>query len=88
MKRFISIRTIAIAAAASMAFAASASAYDDDDYEPAPGDAVIGIIGQVIGNAIERKQENSEFRRQCRRWQERCEDGREWACERYENECE
>lgn len=89
MKRFISLKAIAIIAATSMAFSAPASAHDDDDdHDASPGEeVVIGIIGEVIGNAVERKQEK-EFERQCRRWYERCEDGNDYACERYENRCD
>ena len=69
-----------------MVFASSASAFEDDEeeYEPRPGEeVVIGIFGQIIGNAIEKKQE-----KQCAKWYDRCEDGNDHACDRYESKCD
>ncbi len=71
----------------SFAFSGSAYAYDDDD----PGDAVVGIIGEVISGAVEAeqaKQENKELDRRCNRWQAKCDDGHGWACRKYDNRCD
>ena len=87
MKNLLSLKAIAIIAAASMAFAAPALA-DHRDYHESKGEAVIGIIGEVIGGAIEQKEREEEHARRCRRWNERCEDGSDWACERYESRCD
>lgn len=89
MRRFMSLKAIAIITATAMAFAAPASAYDDE-YEPEPdpgAEAVIGIFGEIVGGAIERKQQK-KFERQCQRWYERCEDGNDYACDRYQYRCE
>lgn len=88
MRRFISLKAVAVIAASMMAFAGSVSAYEDEEeYEASPSEeVVIGIIGEVIGGAIQKKQDR-DFERKCRRLLERCEDGNENACYRYENRC-
>jgi hypothetical protein len=65
-----------------------AYAYDDDG--PSKGEAVVGIIGEVISGAVQAEQEKQEAReqeRRCFRLQNKCENGAEWACEKYENSC-
>jgi hypothetical protein len=87
MRRFVSLKAVAVIAAASMAFAGSALAFDDDEDDESDGkEVVIGIIGEVLGQAAEKKEQR-ELERRCRRFNQRCEDGSEWACERYENSC-
>jgi hypothetical protein len=71
--------------AGSFAFTGAAKA---DDGEGA--DAAIGIIGSVIGSAIEaeaNKEAAYEQDRRCRRFSRKCGDGEGWACEKFENEC-
>lgn len=84
MRRFMLLKVIAIMAASAIAFAAPAFADDD---EPSGKEAVIGIIGEVITGAIEQDQEE-KLQKQCRRWNRRCEDGNDNACDQYENNCD
>ena len=88
MRVSMTLKALAIVlAAGSFGFAGSASAYDDDDN--AAGVAV-GIIGQVIGSAIEAEAANeaaAEQDRRCRRFARRCADGEGWACEKQDAEC-
>ena len=88
MKVSTTLKALAIVlAAGSFGFAGSASAYDDDDN--AAGVAV-GIIGQVIGGAVEAEQANeaaAEQERRCRRFARKCADGEGWACEKQDAEC-
>jgi hypothetical protein len=74
-----------VLAAGSFAFSGSAMAYDGENR-----DAAIGIIGGVIEGAVEAdqaKKEAREHERHCVRLNRRCEDGSDWACRRYEDEC-
>lgn len=93
MKRFASLKTIAIATAAAMAFTAPASAGGHHHghhrhHHVKPGAALmLGIVGGVIEGAIE-QEEAEKFERQCRRWYNRCEDGSDYACDRYYDRCE
>ncbi len=68
MKISMSLKAFAIVlAAGSFGFTGTASAYDDDDN--AAG-AAVGILGQVIGGAIEAEQAKDaaiEQERRCRR---------------------
>lgn len=88
MKTSMTLKALAIVlAAGSFGFAGSASAYDDDDH--AAGVAA-GIIGQVIGGAVEAEQEKQaadEQEHQCRRLARKCADGEGWACEKQDAEC-
>lgn len=89
MKLSISSKAFALALAiGAFGFAGGAAkAYEDD---PNPGDVVTGIIGEVIGGAIEAERRNEEARehaRRCARWQGRCEEGADWACRKVEYEC-
>lgn len=87
MKLSMSVKAFALVLAMSpLAFAGSAHAYDDED-----GNPVVGIIGQVIGGAIEAEQAKEaerEHRRECRRFRNKCEDGARWACRKYEESCD
>ena len=89
MKVSMTLKTLAIVlAAGSFGFAGSASAYDDDDN--AAGVA-LGVIGQVIGGAIEAEQSKDaayEHERHCRRLARKCGDGEGWACEKQDIECD
>jgi hypothetical protein len=87
MKKFVTLKAIVIVAASCVAFAAPASADHYYNHE-SKGEAVIGIIGGIIEGAIEQKEQEEEHARRCARWHERCEDGSDWACERYENRCD
>jgi hypothetical protein len=88
MKVPMSLKAFAIVlAAGSFGFAGSASAYDDDDN--AAG-AAVGIIGAVIGGAIEAeaaKEGEDDQARRCRRLERKCGNGEGWACEKQEAEC-
>ena len=88
MKVSMTLKALAIVlAAGSFGFVGAASAYEDDDN--VAGDAV-GIIGQVIGGAIEAEQGNeaaADQERRCRRFARRCADGEGWACEKQDAEC-
>jgi hypothetical protein len=88
MKHSMSLKAFAILlGVGSFGFAGSASAYDDDDR---PGDVAVGIIGQVIGGAIEAeaaKDEARDHERHCRRLARKCEEGQGWACEKQDAEC-
>ena len=88
MKVSMTLKTLAIVlAAGSFGFAGSASAYDDDDN--AAGVA-LGVIGQVIGGAIEAEAANegaSDQERRCHRLARKCADGEGSACEKQDNEC-
>jgi len=69
----------------SFGFAGTASARDGER-----GDAAVGIIGEIIGGAIEAdqaQQEAQEQERRCRRFNRKCNQGQEWACDRYEDDC-
>ncbi len=88
MKISMSLKAFAIVlAAGSFGFTGTASAHDDDDN--AAG-AAVGIIGQVIGGAIEAEQAKEaavEQERRCRRFARKCDDGEGWACEKRDAEC-
>lgn len=88
MRVSTSLKAVAIALAlGSFGLAGSASAYDDDDH---PAGVAVGIIGQVIGGAIEAEQAKeaaAEQDRRCRRLERKCADGEGWACERQDAEC-
>ncbi len=88
MKLSMSIKAVALLLAlSSVGLAGNAQAYDDDHDGR---DAAIGIIGAVVGTAIEAeqaKQEAKEQDRQCRRLQHKCDDGSEWACRKLEENC-
>jgi hypothetical protein len=90
MKSSMSFKRLGVALAlATLAFTGSAMAYDDDDRHDRR-DEVIGIIGGVVQGAIEaerEKEEAKEQERRCFRLKNRCEDGAEWACEKYEEQC-
>jgi hypothetical protein len=69
----------------SFGFAGVAHAEDGENAE-----AAIGIIGQVIGGAIEAEAEKDaahEQERRCRRLARKCDDGEGWACEKQDEEC-
>lgn len=89
MKVSMTLKAFAIVlAAGSFGFAGTASAYDDDDDNKAG--VAIGIIGDVIGSAVEAeaaKDEAYEQDRRCRRFARRCADGEGWACEKQDAEC-
>ncbi|NJM34598.1 MAG: hypothetical protein HC850_07670 [Rhodomicrobium sp.] len=89
MKPSMSLKRLGIALAIGVfALTGSAMAYDEDRHDRR--DAVIGIIGGVVEGAIEaerEKQEGREQERRCFRLQQRCENGAEWACEKYEAQC-
>lgn len=91
MKRFVSLKTIAVIAAASVAFAAPASAIGPahhHDHHMKPGEALMfDIIGGVLEGAIAQEEEK-EFERRCRRWYKRCENGSDYACDKYYNRCD
>jgi hypothetical protein len=81
----LSIQSAALALAiGSFAFAANANAYDDGDGDGK--EAVIGIIGQVIGGAIAAEQANQQAAH-CANLQSKCEAGKGWACQKAEAEC-
>lgn len=87
MKLSTSLKAFALVLALSpLGFAGSALANDDDgDDNP-----VVGIIGQVIGGAIEAeaaKEEARDQERRCWRLREKCKDGSDWACHKYEENC-
>jgi hypothetical protein len=81
MKGIIAALKVFVLALAVSAFslAGAASAQDNDD-EPDPGEIVEGIIGGILGGA-----EEDEGR--CEWLERRCEDGADWACDRYEELC-
>jgi hypothetical protein len=81
----LSIKSAVLAlAVGSFAFAVNANAYDDGDGDGK--EAVIGIIGQVIGGAIEAEQANQQAA-YCADLQSKCEHGKGWACQKSEAEC-
>jgi hypothetical protein len=86
MKPSMLLKVLAIALVVeSFGLVASAMAADG-----ANRDAAIGIIGEVVNNAIEKEQEKQEAReqqKQCARLQYKCKHGSEWACEKYEESC-
>ncbi|MBX2804719.1 MAG: hypothetical protein KTR19_02005 [Hyphomicrobiales bacterium] len=88
MKKFVSLCAAAIIAASFMALAIPASADDHWNHheDEAKGEVVFGIIGDVIGGAIKAEQD-AKHERQCRRWFNRCDEGHDYACDRYEEEC-
>ena len=90
MKKFAPLKAIMLLATASIAFAAPALAYDGHHHHRHHNqgkDVVIGIIGQVIDHAIE-QEDQKKWERQCRRWYNRCEDGDDYACDKYDYRCE
>lgn len=88
MKVPMSLKAFAIVlAAGSFGFAGAANAYDDDD---TPAGAAVGIIGQVIGGAIEAEagdDAGDDHARFCRRLARKCGNGEGWACEKQDAEC-
>jgi hypothetical protein len=89
MKFSMTLKALAfVLAAGSFGFAGTASAYDDDDNKAAG--AAVGIIGQVIGGAIDAeaaKEAGDDQERRCRRLARKCADGEGWACEKQDAEC-
>jgi hypothetical protein len=86
VQKSLSLKTLTLAIALG-AFGFTGSAIADDGER---GEAIVGIIGEVIGGAVEAEQaqqEALEQERRCRRFNRKCEQGQEWACERYENNC-
>jgi hypothetical protein len=81
MTSSLSIKAVALALAIGSFGFASAAFADDDDKE-----AVIGIIGGVIGSAIEAEQANQQAA-YCANLQNKCEAGKSWACDKAEAEC-
>lgn len=78
----LSFKAAALALAiGSFGFTNAALADDDDGKE-----AVIGIIGGVISSAIEAEQANQQAS-YCANLQNKCEAGKNWACEKSEAEC-
>jgi predicted ATP-grasp superfamily ATP-dependent carboligase len=88
MKVPMSLKALAIVlAASSFGFTGSASAYDDDDRGAG---VAVGILGEVIGSAVEAEQAKEaadEQERRCRRFSRKCADGESWACEKQDSEC-
>jgi hypothetical protein len=86
MKSSLSLKGLALVLlAGSIAFAAPAKA--GDDYDDGDGrEAVVGIIGQVITGAIEAEQAKEQAAA-CGNWQNKCEAGKSWACEKFEANC-
>ena len=86
---FFKILTVALALSA-FSLAGSAKAYDDYD-DPDPGEVFLGIFGQIIGGAIERREARREYRefdRYCRRLDRKCDWGERWACRKYWRYCD
>lgn len=89
MKLSTSLKTAAAAGIASIMLAGPVVAHDHyHDHHHDGSDVVIGIIGEVIGGAIEKKHREREYRERCERLYYRCEDGIERACRRFERNCE
>jgi hypothetical protein len=86
MKMSMSLKALALVlAAGSFCLSSGAMAYDGENR-----DAAIGIIGGVIAGAIEAEQaqqDAAEHDRQCIRLQSKCQDGSDWACGKFEDEC-
>lgn len=59
----------------------------DDDDRPNPGEVVTGIIGEVIGGAIEAEQAR-EAEARCEQLDRKCEQGSDWACDKFEESCD
>ncbi len=93
MKAAMPLKAFALALAIGSFGLAGAAMADDDDYHHHhhhDGDAAVGIIGDVIGGAIAvegAKQEAREHARHCVHLRHRCDDGSDWACDKYEEIC-
>lgn len=86
MKKSLSLKSFTLAIALG-AFGFTGSAYAEDGER---GEAIVGIIGEVIGGAVEAEQDQQddlERERRCRRFNRKCNEGQEWACDRYEDDC-
>lgn len=59
----------------------------DDDDRANPGDIVTGIIGEVIGGAIEAEQAR-EAEARCIQLDRKCEQGSDWACDKFDESCD
>lgn len=85
MKVSTSLKVLAVVLAAGFGFSGAAFAEDGEN-----AGAAIGIIGEVIGGAIEAEQSNEagdDQERRCRRLARRCANGEGWACEKQDAEC-
>ena len=80
MKLSMSLAAFALAFAVGV-FGVNGQARADDKAEE-----VIGIIGEVMTGAIEAEQEAKQAER-CDRWEAKCEDGADWACNKVEELC-
>lgn len=45
-------------------------------------------LAAAANRAEAREYRRSGWRSRCRRWYHRCEDGSDWACEKYERNCD
>jgi hypothetical protein len=45
-------------------------------------------LAAAANAADAREYRRSRWRQRCRYWYNRCEDGSDWACEKYENRCD
>lgn len=52
------------------------------------GAGVVLGAAALAAAAEARDRRGYSWRRQCRRWYIRCEDGSDWACEKYDRHCD
>ena len=86
MKVSTSLKVLAVIMTTGFGFSGAALAGDDGE----GAGIALGIIGQVIGGAIEAEAANeaaADQERRCNRFARKCADGEGWACEKQEAEC-
>ena len=93
MKLSVSLKTFALVlAAGSFAVTGGALAHDHHrHHKHDKGEVVLDIIGGVIAGAVEAEQarkEAAEYERRCYRWRKKCRDGSDWACEKFDDNCD
>lgn len=85
MKRIFLSRMIILALTViAFGFVGTAKAQYNDD--PDPREIVEGIIGGILSGV--EKDDEDEYQSRCERLERRCDDGADWACDRYEERCE
>jgi hypothetical protein len=97
MKRYLEIMFAALVFCT--AVLSATQVYAKDKHNHRGRNAAIGIVGAaaalaIIGNSAARADDRRSDRRdydddegQCHRWDNRCRDGADWACRKFDRNC-